>query len=364
MSREAIFMQGWQQTLIDERGGLDGHNLDNLITATHVAHEGTNPALRAHNESRTVRALVLGSTVFEALCEDALLQSTPGTNPGTYDEVAAAIDPLIVSHLPAAMKPVMAEYITAFGARANDSEPTPSKAGSFSFYQGALSQIHDAYWRERLAYEEAEGNDTDALADFKQALTDGIYSNAVTVLSDGLDAAQDVLVAMSAGLCVAKRRACSAAELSDFIIDNIDVATAVASLTRAHLGGSGRLALPYRYGYEVLRGNKIMLEKPYLTAIKEKRKWQAYWTHPALRDGSLDHPGHCPASDYNQLRPRTEKELSAIRAALAVVELEHLVQGECITSGRLLLPRALEAGQTSILGDSDWQQRLLLHASK
>jgi hypothetical protein len=48
-------MCGWQQTLIDERGGSDGGDLDRLVAVTHLAHEGTNP-IKGH----IMRAVLLG----------------------------------------------------------------------------------------------------------------------------------------------------------------------------------------------------------------------------------------------------------------------------------------------------------------
>lgn len=365
MSRDANFMQGWQQTFVDKRGGADGQNYSGLVKASHIAHEGTNPAARDYNEVRTVRATLLGGVVFETLCQHGLIeQGLQPAPPVTPYRDAPEIDPVTLDHLMPAFEDVAAGYLAAFQQRSEqDSSQLPlPQATSFGFFEGAYTELVDSYWQTRIAAEDFGGGTLEEAKKAWEQAKDFNYT-MLSVLGDSVAVSLDVLVAMGAGLCREKRRACSPEEHSEFLIENIDVVTALSSATRNQRKGL-QVALPYGYGYRVLRGDAGMIRQPYIRAIKkEDGKYRAQWRHPSLRHGSWPRPGHCPASDYNRLRPRTDQELSAITESLASIGLSKLVVDDSVTLTHLLVGKALRVAQGSAYEDSEWQERVVKAAT-
>jgi hypothetical protein len=358
MSREA-FMQDWQQTFVNERGGSDGQNLNKLVAASHVAHQRTNPATRNYNEIRTVRAVLLGAFAFETLCQDLLieqgLESVPPVTP--YADVVSGIEPSIIARLAPPFEGSVAEYMAAFKMRAGQDGSDNSSSG-FSFYESAYSSVRDDYWKARIA-DGRYGNDNPATARkaWQQSLDFNRYVS-LSLFGDNVSASVDILIAMGASLCLAKRRVCRAEELNEYIVGNARTATAVVS-TSQHQQKGPRAALPFEYGYRVLGGDEATLKGLYVHAVQEEDGWHAYWDHPSLQKGSKPHPGHCPASDDNLLHPRTDEELVAVEASLADLGLSGLLEDSHITSAQLAISKALRVSRESVFQESEWQERLL-----
>jgi hypothetical protein len=362
LSREANFMQGWQQTLVDERGGTNGQNYADLVKASHAAHEGTNPAKRAYNDVRTVRAIILGGAIFESLCQDALIEQSIDSAPATlpYEDIVAEVEPSTLDRLAPPFEGIVTEYMAALKVRTEQGLPEPLSCldASFLFYEGAYSTLKDDYWRERIAAGDIGGGTTEEAHKAWEQSSDFNNYVVLALFGDNVAASTDVLVAMAAGLCMAKRRPCSAEELTEFIVENVDTATTVASTTRSQRKGP-QAALPYGYGYKILQGDEQMLGNMFVKAIKEDGRWRAQWSHHSLRAGNWPRPGHCPASDYNTLQPRTEDELLAVEASLGTLGLSRLIEDNRVTSAQMVIAKALRISQASIFLDDEWQERLI-----
>jgi hypothetical protein len=366
LSREATFMQRRQQILVDERGGTSGHNFNNLMLATHRAHAGTNPEYRTYNVLRTARGSVLGAIAIESLCQDALIQHGTAALPDIIlkdiEEIFSVVTPASFYRIPAPYHALVNDYSGALQARAGqDIAPPDVRSRGFGFYNAALAKLHAPYMKARLVTEDWGGESPEWLSagfeesqDFVYAITEGF--------SDNVAACLDVLVAMGVGLCIAKGRACGADEISEFVAENSDAAIVPASATRKLRNGP-QAALPYGYGMSILRGDEAMIGKQCVRAIKEDGKYRAQWVHPTLNRGNRAHPGHCPASAYNRLRPRTGEELTAAKASLAQVGLEGVIVHDTVNSAHLVLGRALPVAQTTTFADTEWQERVL-HAAR
>lgn len=357
MSREANFMQSWQQRLVDERGGVDGQNYSDLVRASHEAYEGMNPKIRGYSEVRTVRAVVLGAVGFESFCQDALIEQALEPTPVTAVSYTA---PYELLSLPKPFEDLVTGYFAAFKTRRNQDSLHPSlQSAGFRFYECANVEFNDAYWEARLASDDLGPASREHLEelreqtkDFNNVMLDGFSNNVSTAL--------DVLVAFGASLCIAKQRPCRAEELGEYAIDNIEAATALTSATREQLTGVGA-ALPATYR-SVLQGDTETAGQRYVTAIEDKDKacgYRAQWCHPSLRNGKWKHPGYCPASDYNSLRPRTDEEATAAEASLGLVGLSGLIADGSVTAGQLVIAKTLRVARETIFQETEWQERVI-----
>jgi hypothetical protein len=356
VSREADFMQNWQQRLVIERGGTGGHTYCDLVQAVREAHEGVDPTKRGYYEVRTVRAVVLGAVGFESLCEDAL----NGQGLEFAGPLPCRAGPDFLPAMPEGFDKQTADYVVAFhGRTATEQTGPPSpQATNFGFYEGAYAEFVDQYWEERIASNDLGVHSPEELQEVWEASR--VFGNVVAGLfADSVEASLDLLLAFGGGLCLAKRRPCGAEELSEYFADNMDVVTGLASVTREQRKGP-KAALPFYYGSNVLNGDSQALAQQYVRAIKEDGGYRAQWRHTSLRNGRWRRPGFCPASDYSPLSPRTDHEHKAIGALLAPLGLEGLVSPDGrITAAELVIAQGLGIAQNTIYQQTEWQERML-----
>jgi hypothetical protein len=349
-------MQGWQQLLVDDRGGADGQNFDRLVQASETVHEGANPATQEYSAVRTTRAILLGAAVFEIFCQEALIEQGLRPMPSEAAEVNAAEDiRTTLNRLPLPLQGLVEGYMASYQSRTEeDSSRSPSSEDTtYSFYEAAHSKLVDHYWNARIASGRFEPCTVERLERERERSKE--YSYAVlSLLADNMSVGLDVYVAMGASLCYAKRQVCSSDELGEYFADNIDTATALTSVKRGPGG-----VLPFHYASRVIARDSKLANQPYIVADKEGNKYQARWRGPSLRGGKQKHPGHCPASDYNRLRPRTDTELSAVTASLASIGLEKLIIDGTITTAQLLLSKSFEGVKATVYQDDEWQSQFI-----
>jgi hypothetical protein len=352
-------MQDWQQTFIDERGGSDGQNFQRLVDASSAIHEGTNPASSSYNEVRTTRAIVLGAAALETFCQDALIEQGLRAAPLVEPYRDVPNDPTTLDRLPLIFEDIAAGYLAAFKMRSrHDSAQLPlPQATSFTFYEGAHAQLADDYWQARLETGDMGSYSPEDLKKAQEQSGDFNYT-MVALFGDNVAGSIDLLVALGASLCIAKQRVCSAEEHTEFFKDNVDVITRLTSVNRNLRSGS-RPVLPLGCGYRILQGEEAALKQRHIRADKENSRWRAHWYHPSLRRRNWPRPGHCPASDYNQLRPRTEEEFSALQSSLASLGLSNLINGESITTAQLVIAKTHKVAKATIYQDEKWQEAVI-----
>lgn len=350
-------MQSWQQCLVNERGGVDGQNYANLVQATHEAHEGMDLDKRGYSEVRTVRAIVLGGVLFESICQNVLVEQ--GNEPQPVAPSYEIPQANLLPPLPKPFESLATGYLAGLQARASQDSSRPShRSTGFKFYEGAYGELLDPYWEERLASGDL-GHSTREELEKLWEQSKNFNNVMLSAFGDNVSDSLDILIAFGASLSLAKQRPCQPEELSEYVTDNIDVATALISVTRQQRKNP-KAALPFRYGCGVLLGETEMISQQYVEAIEDNDKdcgYQARWRHPSLRGGSWKRPGHCPASDYNRLQPRTDEEAIAIEASLGSVGLSRLFVDGSVTSGQLTVAKALGVARTTVYREDEWQKR-------
>lgn len=344
-------MQGWQQTLIDERGGADGQNFDDLLQASHEVHQGTNPATRAYNEIRTVRAVLLGAAAFETLCQQRLMESVSDGHAPDDTEVS-------LERLTPPFENLVYTQFAGFKARAGqDPYTTAPSSSDFGFYEGAHGQIADDYWAERTANGDWTEMTREEIDKFRDDSRNFNYS-ILSLLNDNVAGSLDILMAMAVGLCVSKQRPCSVEEHSQFIVNNIGMATNLTSASRNQRKGP-QAALPYGYGHRVLQGDPSLAKRLYIQVIKGEDGERAQWLHRSLQRGNWLRPGHCPASDYNPLRARTPDEQAALQNSLAAQGLAGLIENGQVAGAQLVIADALSVFLATAANEQAWQDRVV-----
>ena len=202
--------------------------------------------------------------------------------------------------------------------------------------QGLLLKIgggNDQEWPERVL---------EPMRDFDRTMLEFFKDNVAICLSS--------LIVLGVGLCRATGRVCTPEEHSTFFKENIDVVTTLASHTRHQLKQSARRSVfPYDYGYKILPGDAEMTQGNYLVAkMIGDGKYRAQWTHPEVAEGNRQHPGHCPGSDNNKLKPRTVEDLAGVTVSLGQQGLGGLITDEGVTSAQLVLSRLLPTAQRTV----------------
>jgi hypothetical protein len=355
LSREARFMQEWQQTIIDRGEGNDDQIYNNLVDASVKAHSDINPVDREYGIIRTIRAIVMGAAVFEILNQEAL---TGDTRPAVLDENHFIPGELLeaTKRLPLPLQDAIYDYMSVFRLRsaANDTSLSPRTGDpAFDFYNTVNAKFVDPYWDARIASERSEPCTQDRLETERELSKNLDYALHSLVL-ENVSATLDVCMAMAVGLCFSKRRICSKDELSEFLIKNAETALV---LTTAKRGTGG--TLPFRYASKVFAGDAEVLGYPYVVVEKNRLPNQAHWSHPTINRGARKNPGHCPASSYNRLRPHTQAKGEAVAMIMAGVGLGHLIVNDTITASQLMLGRTFNGISTTAYSDESWQVRLL-----
>jgi hypothetical protein len=359
-------MQTWQQTFVDERGGTDGQNFDAFVEETRHAHEGTNPTTQAYRTVRTERAIILGATVFEALSQDALNGSgSEDSAHGTYEGLITDDVRTVLDQMPPSFADLALRYASAFQLRMRQeagTQPPSIHDTTYGFYEAAHAALIDSYWETRIASNTFEPCDRERLKREWEQSRDFDF-DILSLVADNVAGSFDLSVAMGMSLFRAKGRVCSGEELSRYFADNLETAASLASVNRNKLINPP-IVLPYHFGYRVISGDAELAKSHYIHAEELGSGYKARWCHRSLQESDWPSPGHCPGSNYNGLRPRTEAELTSIQTSLAFVGLGRLVEGGTITSGQLMLSDAFKIAQTSLYQGGEWQEQVLMEQNQ